>query len=83
MVRLKTRYMLVRLELADINKGKAGASKEPGRIKEFPTRKEMARATQDSIATCFGTSAGDAFMEIQGEQNVACSATHEYSLETL
>ena len=68
MVRVKTRYILVRLELGRAYDSVNRVSKGNTHVKEFPTRKDLAMATQDSLAACFGTSASDT--EIQGERIV-------------
>ncbi|CAB9523257.1 expressed unknown protein [Seminavis robusta] len=61
MVRLKTRWVLTRLDLfQDIIIG----STSP-RPDWFPTKKEFAKALKESIISCFGTSASDAAFDVQ------------------
>jgi len=67
MVRQKTRYLLIRLEFSGSVLAGTSSYIQDDCNEEFPTRKEVAWATQDSIKNCFGTAASDAASEIQGE----------------
>lgn len=54
--------MLVRLDFAD-----SDCAGRTGKVKWFPSREEVVKATRNSIQTSFGTSASDALMEVQGK----------------
>ena len=69
MVRFKSRWMLVHLEFADLD----NLDRRTGKIKWFPSREDAARATRNSIQSCFGTSASDAIMGVHGKQAVLVS----------
>jgi hypothetical protein len=75
MVRLKTRYVLVRLDFFERKKkdgviivsSQQHSQEQPAYYNDwFPTRKDFANALRESIIGGFGTSASDAAMDVQG-----------------
>ena len=62
MVRLKTRWLLVRIEADEI----------------APSRKELASAIRDNLLQCFGVAAAGAAYETQGARVVLFFTNHEY-----
>jgi hypothetical protein len=63
MVRFKARLMLVQIYFSE----NANVDSKSGKVKWFPSRDDFLKALRNNIEGCFGTSASDASLEVQGK----------------
>lgn len=71
MVRVKTRWILARLDFAE-DLGDAGLSTKHDDVTQFPTRKEVFSAVSQSHLQNFGLAATAAAQAIQGRRESRC-----------
>jgi hypothetical protein len=66
MVRHKNRFMLVRLEFFEGKRHMQVVVSQRQQPDWFPTSKDFVHALRECVTCCFGTSASDAAMDVQG-----------------
>jgi hypothetical protein len=65
MVRLKTRWLLVRIVTSDDGKRSTSGSSGPSPNYDV-TKKELAKSIKESLEQCFGVAASAAALDLQG-----------------
>lgn len=68
MVRLKTRWLLVRIDYTDTIYDDDDVSEV-----NFPSKNELARAIRDNLIQCSGVACSGAALDTNGTSTIACS----------